>query len=118
MLMKHTCPHCERNFERPISLDYLGWHTTCPFCEGSFDVDPDPNSPGEKLRAAKKKAADLSNNLSYNAGYLAGYADALAEAYGARYYHIKPGPDLEGVWAWLTKFEANAHLEAGYFLTH
>lgn len=121
MLMKHTCPHCGRNFERPIYLDYLGWHTACPFCEGSFDVDPDPNSPGEKLRAAKKKAADLGNNLSYNAAHAAGYADALAEVYEAKYYHIKAGdPALDdcGVWAWLTKDEAKAHLKAGYFLTH
>lgn len=121
VLMKHTCPHCGRNFERPLYLDYLGWHTACPFCEGSFDVDPDPESPGEKLRAAKKKAADLGNNISYNAGYVAGYADALAEVYGARYYLIKSGdPALDdcAVHAWLTKAEATAHLAAGYSLTH
>lgn len=37
--MKFTCEHCGHAFEGTISLDELGWHTACPKCEGSFDVD-------------------------------------------------------------------------------
>lgn len=121
-LMNHACPHCGNRFTSAVFLDYLGWHTACPFCEGSFDVDPDPESPGEKVRKAKQRPLK-AGGIGFDAGYLNGYADALAEVYEARYYYIRPGsathgPTESGVWAWLTKAEAHAHLEAGYHLTH
>ena len=35
-----TCPHCDTNFEfTGASKDNLGWHTACPDCGGSFDID-------------------------------------------------------------------------------
>ena len=37
--MKFTCLHCEHEFEGSASLDRLGWHTLCPECGCSFDVD-------------------------------------------------------------------------------
>lgn len=36
---KFTCPHCGAHFEGGASLDNLGWHTSCPDCGESFDVD-------------------------------------------------------------------------------
>ena len=37
--MKLKCLNCGHEFEGCISLDALGWHSLCPECEGSFDVD-------------------------------------------------------------------------------
>ena len=35
-----TCPHCDIDFEfTGASKDNLGWHTGCPDCGGSFDID-------------------------------------------------------------------------------
>ena len=36
------CLQCGYEFEfMGASEDNLGWHTTCPKCEGSFDIDID-----------------------------------------------------------------------------
>lgn len=37
--MKLTCLNCNHEFEGTISLDELGWHSVCPECKSSFDVD-------------------------------------------------------------------------------
>lgn len=37
--MKLTCLNCGHEFEGSISLDNLGWHSVCPECGSSFDVD-------------------------------------------------------------------------------
>lgn len=40
MERKHfTCMNCQKKFEGELSLDTLGWHTACPLCGASFDVD-------------------------------------------------------------------------------
>ena len=37
--MKTICLQCGHEFKRSYSYDDLGWHTSCPNCCGSFDVD-------------------------------------------------------------------------------
>lgn len=37
--MKLKCLNCDHEFESTISYDELGWHSSCPECGGSFDVD-------------------------------------------------------------------------------
>ena len=37
--MKLKCLHCEHEFDGTISCDDLGWHSSCPVCDASFDVD-------------------------------------------------------------------------------
>lgn len=40
--MQVKCLNCGHEFEahhKQIVRDDLGWHTSCPQCEGSFDVD-------------------------------------------------------------------------------
>ena len=38
--MKVKCLQCGYEFElESASNDELGWHTTCPKCEGSFDIN-------------------------------------------------------------------------------
>lgn len=38
-MKKFICPHCGDEFYSSVELDGLGWHTSCPYCGGSFDVD-------------------------------------------------------------------------------
>lgn len=37
--MKLKCLQCGHEFEGSIAKDDLGWHSSCPECGGSFDVD-------------------------------------------------------------------------------
>jgi hypothetical protein len=37
--MKLRCLNCGHEFDGSISKDNLGWHSSCPECECSFDVD-------------------------------------------------------------------------------
>lgn len=37
--MELKCLHCGYEFDGSISKDELGWHSVCPECDGSFDVD-------------------------------------------------------------------------------
>lgn len=37
--MKLKCLHCSNKFDGTISYDELGWHSICPKCQCSFDVD-------------------------------------------------------------------------------
>lgn len=37
--MELKCLHCEYEFDGSISKDELGWHSSCPECGCSFDVD-------------------------------------------------------------------------------
>lgn len=42
--MKLKCLHCEHEFDGTATFDELGWHSSCPKCERSFDVDIDYGS--------------------------------------------------------------------------
>lgn len=37
--MKLKCLHCGNKYDGTISYDDLGWHSSCPECGCSFDVD-------------------------------------------------------------------------------
>lgn len=37
--MKLKCLYCENEYDGTISYDDLGWHSVCPECGASFDVD-------------------------------------------------------------------------------
>lgn len=37
--MKVNCSNCGYEFDGEISKDFLGWHSLCPECGCSFDVD-------------------------------------------------------------------------------
>lgn len=46
-----NCPNCGKQiFIDLIEKDELGWHTSCPECTGSFDVDFDEDGEALPLR--------------------------------------------------------------------
>ena len=57
--MKLCCQSCGHEFEGLIFKDDLGFHTVCPICESSFDVDFYPNIP-----------MSVSDNLKHIKGYI------------------------------------------------
>ena len=100
--MELKCLQCEHVFEGAISKDVLGWHSSCPKCGGSFDVEvptgpiimafANPlvgtNDPCEPFRA---KMPEM-NIHSY-------YAFATREAFLETWQTIVEEPD--GEWYWV-----------------
>ena len=37
--MKLKCLNCGHDFYGDVEYDYLGWHSSCPECLNSFDID-------------------------------------------------------------------------------
>lgn len=63
MERKHfTCMNCQKEFEGELSLDTLGWHTVCPFCGASFDVDA-PDSRSMDIKNLIDVLDDLYKNI-------------------------------------------------------
>ena len=63
MERKHfTCMNCQKEFEGELSLDALGWHTVCPFCDASFDVDA-PDSRSMDIKNLIDVLDDLYKNI-------------------------------------------------------
>jgi hypothetical protein len=69
--MKHVCPHCGNNFISKIEYDFYGWHTSCPVCNCSFDVDYSKvNFSSDVDRNELEKAVeDLAYSITVNAGW-------------------------------------------------
>ena len=57
--MELKCLHCECGFDGAIELDELGWHSSCPECGCSFDVDMDEDN----VSNMKVKLNHLGNKL-------------------------------------------------------
>ena len=55
-MLKVTCLNCGNTFATDsYELDDLGWHTTCPECGASFDIDYDGN-PERKTKYCVMKS--------------------------------------------------------------
>lgn len=69
--MKHICPHCDNSFQSKVEYDNLGWHTSCPYCGGSFDIDYTKIDFGFDVDndSLKLYAKDLSKDITANAGW-------------------------------------------------
>ena len=58
MLNKCKCLNCGFEFEfESASEDELGWHTTCPECTGSFDIDINDYLPIISIHTETKTVA-------------------------------------------------------------
>lgn len=91
-----TCMNCYHVFEGTISLDELGWHSTCPECGASFDVDV----PDGKIKMIFQ---DTSESRDFNDFYR---GDAVRSYYAfdnikdfiAKWKEISENPD--SMWYW------------------
>lgn len=56
------CPHCKHEFVLSgLSKDKLGWHTVCPGCESSFDVDIVPLRHRSRKPLSEKQKKNQKN---------------------------------------------------------
>ena len=99
--MELTCMNCLHVFEGSISKDSLGWHSVCPECGSSFDVDvADSLSDTNEMK-------EYCFNVSFGYGqYANGTYDVIAknedEAIGtalreicSKLYNALPDLDIE-----------------------
>lgn len=100
--MKLKCLQCGHEFEGLISLDNLGWHSACPTCGGSFDVDvPDgriivaftnPEYDTEEPYANYEQDKPENNICAY-------YAFSSPEEFLHKWNELVEDPD--GLWYWV-----------------
>lgn len=101
--MKLKCLQCEHKFDGFISKDELGWHSACPKCGGSFDVDV----PDGHIVMAFTDSVDGENpyvNFTddiHDASIVSYYAFSsrkeFLKAWEEKVYDEEP----DGMWYWL-----------------
>lgn len=87
--MKLKCLNCGYEFEGGISKDELGWHSSCPKCECSFDVDV-PN--GKIIMAFTDPIDDEENRYRY-------FTDDFTGEYVNTYYAFDTVKEFINKWA-------------------
>ena len=85
--MKVKCLHCGHEFElESVSNDSLGWYTTCPKCEGSFDVDLDDKFCRNKVQTMWENILEMlphqprSFDTSEDTGYWTNGSEILCSS--------------------------------------
>lgn len=88
--MKLTCLNCNHVFQGNVSYDNLGWHSSCPKCGASFDVD----LPGFSIDNYYLLSLDTSvkepNCNKYTAYDIYGPISSLKELWAEFKNHIAP----------------------------
>lgn len=96
--MRLVCLHCGREFTGSISKDNLGWHSLCPICNGSFDVDiPD----GRIVMAFGEYTPNprFSDEVFETNSIISYYAFDTEEAFIQKWATLVHNPD--GPWYWV-----------------
>ena len=96
--MKLTCLQCDHEFEGSIALDELGWHSACPECEGSFDVDV-PEGRIVMAFADDEANKDFLTDDFGKAAVRTYYAFDSVEDFMKAWYKMAENPD--GMWYWV-----------------
>ena len=100
--MKLGCLNCGYEFDGNISKDNLGWHSVCPECECSFDVDV-PN--GRIVMAFTDPIEDEKDIYKYFTDDFMGeniheyYAFDTVEDFIKKWKEICEEPN--GMWYWV-----------------
>ena len=100
--MKLKCLQCEHEFDDGISYDELGWHSSCPKCGGSFDVDV---PTGRIVMAFTDPVDDDENPYKYFTDDFTGeyvhtyYAFDTVEEFLEKWEEIYDEPN--GMWYWV-----------------
>lgn len=104
--MKLRCLQCGYEFEGSITKDYLGWHSSCPECNSSFDVDVptgrivmmfSDDSQDDYIDFFTDSPKDGNRVKSY-------YAFDTLEEFIEAWYKQKERPD--GMWYWVLDGDA------------
>ena len=90
--MKFICAHCSHEFESSISLDELGWHTSCPKCGASFDVDV-PHGRIKMLFLDTDAVENFDILVEHGVPICSFYAFDSVPAFIAKWKEISENPD-------------------------
>ena len=96
--MKLNCLHCGHEFDGSITKDELGWHSSCPECGCSFDVDvPD----GKIVMAFAWDETDeyFTDNWYDNNEFATYYSFDTPEEFIEAWNNMVDNPD--GMWYWV-----------------
>lgn len=95
-----TCLNCEHEFDGDVSLDALGWHSACPECKSTFDVDV----PDRRFVIAFAKDGPPDDPCRYQTDSFTGEGVASIHAFGTAEEFIECWKKLseqpEGMWYW------------------
>ena len=97
-MMKFTCPHCNHTFAGAISLDEMGWHTVCPECDGSFDVDIPAGRIKMFFMDTDNRLTDDFDDFYRGAPVYSFYAFDDVKDFIAKWMEISEDP--ESMWYW------------------
>lgn len=103
--MKLKCLQCGHEFEGTISYDELGWHSSCPECDGSFDVDV-PKGNIVMAFAAKVDGDNPYVNFTDNlkdACIISYYAFSSRKDFLKKWEEKIYNEDPDGMWYWVVE---------------
>lgn len=110
--MKLTCLQCGHKFEGGICYDELGWHSSCPECGGSFDVDV---PEGRIVMAFTDRVDDEENpyknftDRPEDAEVFAYYAFNTVRSFVRKWRKLMDSHEPQGMWYWV--------MDEGYCVT-
>lgn len=96
--MKLNCLNCYHEFDGSITKDNLGWHSSCPECECSFDVDV----PQGRIVMAFANDCDydfFTNDWYDSNEFLSYYAFDTVEEFMETWDKVSDNPD--SMWYWV-----------------
>lgn len=103
--MKLKCLQCGHEFEGMISHDELGWHSTCPKCEGSFDVDA-PEGPIVMAFTTKVDGVNPYVNFTddlHDASLISYYAFSSRKDFLKKWEEKVYNEEPDGMWYWVVE---------------
>ena len=109
--MKIKCLHCNNKFDGTISYDELGWHSICPECGASFDVDV-PEGKILMLFAGQDTEFDMSFEDNHLKNEIYSYrAYNSIKSFMNRWRKLAEDPD--SMWYWVIDTEKKHYITTG-----
>lgn len=109
--MELICLNCGHEFKGTACLDNLGWHSMCPVCGSSFDVDvPDGRLAIIFLDPDTEVNEDFVDDPNCNSIYSYRGYPTMAEL-AADLHQIAENPDSH--WYWVTDSKIDSILLSG-----
>lgn len=93
-----TCMSCHHVFEGTISFDELGWHSSCPECGASFDVDVPDGRIKMFFMDTEHRTSDFFDDYYRGAAVCSFYAFDNVKDFIAKWKEISENPD--SMWYW------------------
>lgn len=101
--MKLKCLNCKHEFDGTIAYDELGWHSSCPECSSSFDVDLPEGSivmafadPDEEAENPYGNFTESIRDVCISSYYAFSSRREFLKKWEEKIYNEEP----DGMWYW------------------